>query len=129
MSFGSYSEEEIMRIAQRYDPTRKWQLNEERSGRGIRIYVAMDKENGIGGFLKIHIVRPSFLFVERWDGGGKCAVSAVYEKTDGGIKRLMSKRNRGRELFPESLFPDRETIEETAAHDDTVKYGGFTTHP
>lgn len=101
-----FTEPEIESVLRRYDPNRKWKLDTERSYMDTAIFCEPGADLKKERYLKMHYVKPDYLFVERWDGTNFHAVDVLYKKTEKGYQRLMRKRYRKRPIYAGRLFPD-----------------------
>ena len=106
MKLGKFSEEDIECILRRYDPTGKLSFDEEKSDYKRKVFRAKDAGTETGQMLRLCYERPDYIFIDRWNDNHRLAVSAVYEKRDGKVKRLYRKKHRKKTLAGRSLFSD-----------------------
>ena len=101
-----FTEPEIEPVLRRYAPQRKWQLDMGKSYMDTAIFCEPGADLKKERYLKMHYVKPDYLFVERWDGTNFHAVDVLYKKTEKGYQRLMRRRHRKRPIYAGRLFLD-----------------------
>ena len=122
MKQGKFSEEEIERILRRYDRDRKLSLDEEKSDYKRKVFRPKDADAETGQMLRLCYERPDYIFIDRWDENHRLAVSAVYEKSEGKVRRLYRKKHRRKSLAGQSLF----SIHGETDTDNTLSYDKTT---
>ncbi|MBR1477424.1 MAG: hypothetical protein IJ608_05625 [Lachnospiraceae bacterium] len=120
-----FTEPEINTVLRRYDPEGKLLLDTERSYMDKAIFCEPGADLNDSGYLKVRYIRPHYLSVERWQGSHQRIVSALYQKTDTGYKRLMSKKYRKNRIQSASLFENADGSDLSSGHvsDDNAVTG------
>lgn len=120
-----YTEQEIADILRRYGRSGEWVYDDEKSARLVHIFRHIKEGKNEDGYAKVEVIRPDYLFVDRHNAKGELTVGALYQKSGGKIKRLLRKRNRGKQL-PETLFSmPGAPAEKRAAPNTTGHQGGL----